>query len=801
VGDSFSGTLQTVGDDDWVAVQLEAGTSYEINLFGAGAGALFDPYLRLYDANGVQVAFNDDGGSGYNCRITYSPTTTETYFISARSYGDSGAGSYQVTVGETTAGGVVGSLDELAAYLTDGYWTDNGGTRHVFDTSISNVITVNISALSADGQRLARWAMEAWERVADISFSEVTGPAQIAFSDNQPGAYSSYYSIGGITQSAIVNVSTSWLASYGTQIDDYSFSTYLHEIGHALGLGHQGDYNGAATYGVDETFVNDSYQVSLMSYFSQTENTFVNASYGQPVTAMIADIIAIQNLYGAPGDGSSTAGDTVYGVGQTIGGYLGILFDAQSSGQDPNDYYGSQPVALTLYDYSGTDTVNLSTDTASQSVDLNAEGIWNVRGLIGNVVVARGTVIENYIAGSGNDTVLGNSVANRISGNTGNDALSGAGGADSLFGGDGSDTLDGDGGNDLLHGETEDSIYDPVAAQVFRLYQATLDRVPDAAGHSGWTAQLLSGATTLQQVATGFVNSPEFQATYGATTNRQFVTLLYNNVLDRAPDAGGLAGWINQLDSGAMTRAEVVIGFSESPEFRANTQAGTLNFSRAGYQADWSDDVYRLYQATLDRSPDAGGFDGWTEALAAGADYLSVVSGFVNSPEFQATYGATTNSQFVTLLYNNVLDRAPDAGGLASWVNQLDSGAMTRAEVVRGFAQSPEFRSNSADPLEAWMRGQGGDRLAGGAGDNILFGGIGADTFVFNTSDGGTQTIADMEAWDTVQIENSSYASANALIAALTQVGDDVLLTDNGTTIQFENTILSEFDTDMFAIV
>jgi len=99
------------------------------------------------------------------------------------------------------------------------------------------------------------------------------------------------------------------------------------------------------------------------------------------------------------------------------------------------------------------------------------------------------------------------------------------------------------------------------------------------------------------------------------------------------------------------------------------------------------------------------------------------------------------------------------------------------------------------------MRGQGGDRLAGGAGDNILFGGIGADTFVFNTSDGGTQTIADMEAWDTVQIENSSYASANALIAALTQVGDDVLLTDNGTTIQFENTILSEFDTDMFAIV
>jgi uncharacterized protein DUF4214 len=187
--------------------------------------------------------------------------------------------------------------------------------------------------------------------------------------------------------------------------------------------------------------------------------------------------------------------------------------------------------------------------------------------------------------------------------------------------------------------------------------------------------------------------------------------------------------------------------------------------------------------------------------LAEGTDYLSVISGFVNSTEFQNTYGSTTNTEFVTLLYNNVLDRAPDAGGLVGWAGQLDSGALTRAEVVRGFAQSPEFRASSADALEAWMRGQGGDRLSGGSGDNILFGGIGADTFVFDTSDGGTQTIADMEAWDTVEIANSGYANANALIAGLTQDGTDVLLNDNGTTIRFENINLSAFDTDMFVFV
>jgi serralysin len=452
IGDSFSGALQAVGDDDWVAVTLQAGSSYEINLFGSGVGALSDPYLRLYDANGAQVAFNDDGGSGYNSRIIYTPSSTQSFFLSARAYGDTGQGNYQITVDTAAADSVAGSLDQLATYLTDGYWTDNGGARHTFDTSTSNIITVNITALSADGQRLARWAMEAWERVADIRFSEIGGSAQITFTDNQPGAYSSYWSIGGTTQSAIVNVSTSWLNAYGTQIDDYSFSTYLHEIGHALGLGHQGDYNGAATYGVDETFANDSYQVSLMSYFSQTENTFVNASYGLPVTAMSADIVAIQALYGKPDNASSTNGKTIYGYNQTVGGYLGLYFDVLTTGQDPNNMLGNGPVALTIYDRSGKDTVDFRTDTTDQRVDLSDQGVWDVFGLKGNVVLARGTVIENYVAGDGNDWVNGNDGRNKIIGGRNDDTLNGLGGNDTLKGGDGRDLLQGGTGKDKING-------------------------------------------------------------------------------------------------------------------------------------------------------------------------------------------------------------------------------------------------------------------------------------------------------------------------------------------------------------
>ena len=387
-----------------------------------------------------------------------------------------------------------------------------------------------------------------------------------------------------------------------------------------------------------------------------------------------------------------------------------------------------------------------------------------------------------------------------LTGTTRNDMLSGGSGADSLFGGGGRDTLLGLAGNDLLLGESRDAVFDPVAAQVFRLYQAALDRAPDLAGHLGWTARLLAG-TPLLSAITGFVGSAEFQRTYGATGNADFVTLLYNNVLDRAPDAGGLAGWTARLDSGGMSRAQVVLGFSESLEFRNKTEAAALEYSRAGHQAQWSDDVFRLYQATLDRAPDIGGFLGWTAILANGRPLLEVITGFVNSAEFQRTYGATGNTDFVTLLYNNVLDRAPDAASLAIWTDLLDSGARSRAQVVLGFAQSAEFVRNSTPDLIAWMKAQGSDDLiVGGAGDDVLFGGILSDTFVFDPADPGRDRLIGLEAWDILRFDGFGYGSAAAARAQMTQIGADVLFADQGVEITFVATLLSEINASMIAV-
>lgn len=354
----------------------------------------------------------------------------------------------------------MGTLDEMAAYLTDGYWQDNGLPRHSFDTSISNKITVNIKTLPPEAQALARAAMQAWESVADIRFAEVQGAAQITFTDDQPGAYSSFSYIGETTQSAIVNISADWVTTYGSGLDDYSFQTYLHELGHALGLGHQGPYNGTANFETGAIFGNDSNQMSVMSYFSQADNDNVNASYALPLTAMSADIVAMQALYGKPGTASATSGKTIYGYNQTVGGYLGLYFDILTTGQDPGNMLGNGPVALTIYDRSGRDTVDFRTDSTDQKVDLSEQGVWNVFGLIGNVVLARGTVIENYVAGSGNDWVMGNNARNKINGGRNEDTLSGFGGNDTLNGDGGRDLLEGGGGKDQINGGTGSDVLD-----------------------------------------------------------------------------------------------------------------------------------------------------------------------------------------------------------------------------------------------------------------------------------------------------------------------------------------------------
>ena len=96
-----SGTIGFAGDKDWVAVTLEAGTNYRIDLKGmpTGDGTLGDPFLHgIYDSDGnrASAARNDDF-STTNSRVYFTPAETGTYFVEAGAYG-AGTGTFTLSV-------------------------------------------------------------------------------------------------------------------------------------------------------------------------------------------------------------------------------------------------------------------------------------------------------------------------------------------------------------------------------------------------------------------------------------------------------------------------------------------------------------------------------------------------------------------------------------------------------------------------------------------------------------------------------------------------------------------------------
>jgi hypothetical protein len=419
-GTSVRGYINGNGDQDWYAVTLTAGQTYTFALSGFGRGALSDGYLRLLNSSGTQVAFDDDSGPLANSKLTFTASTSGTYFISAEGYGGSTTGQYLLTMATgTTPYAPTVSVTDIADYLTNSYWEVNGSIAHHWGVS---TISYNVQGLSTARADLARVAFQLWSEVANLTFVETTGTGQITLDDTQSGAFaSSSYAGNGIITSANINVDPTWYGS-SSAIDSYTLQTFIHEIGHALGLGHAGPYNGSASYGVDNTYANDTWQYTVMSYMA--ESNYGGASYRFTMTPMMADILAIQNLYGAP---TAHAGDTVYGFGSTAGS----IYNFSTYSQAPS---------LTIFDSGGTDTLNCSGYSQNQVINLTGGSFSNVGGLVGNIGIYTTAVIENAIGGSGADTITGNSASNTLTGNGGNDTLNGGAGDDTLDGGIGNDT-------------------------------------------------------------------------------------------------------------------------------------------------------------------------------------------------------------------------------------------------------------------------------------------------------------------------------------------------------------------------
>ena len=304
-----------------------------------------------------------------------------------------------------------GTTTQLASYLTDGFWQSRGETGHHW---ASQTISVNIVDLTPEEQALAVSALNAWHDVCNVSFVFTTSAADITYvNDNSRSAYCDARWAGEHMQWATVNISSDW--SPNTDVYSYMYQTYLHETGHALGLGHQGPYNGSAAYGVDNVFTNDTWQYSVMSYFSQ--DNFAGSSYDFVITPQMADIAAVQSIYGVA---STRTGNTVYGFNSTAGS----LYDFQQ--------YAGTP-AFTIYDTGGIDTLDCSGYWVGQSIDLTPGNWSSIGGYVNNIGIFTTAVLENAVGGSGADTITGNRADNTFQGRGGDDTINGGEGDDSAI--------------------------------------------------------------------------------------------------------------------------------------------------------------------------------------------------------------------------------------------------------------------------------------------------------------------------------------------------------------------------------
>lgn len=370
--------------------------------------------------------------------------------------------------------------------------------------------------------------------------------------------------------------------------------------------------------------------------------------------------------------------------------------------------------------------------------------------------------------------------------------------SDSFIGSKGNQTINGDQGNDLLFGDTiEVGMFMQVAQDVYRLYITALGRTPDSNGHYDWTISIGMNNATLDNVVDGFVGSSEFVNGVGLLNNTDFVTHLYQNALGRNPDPAGLSNWVSQLNAGA-SKASIILGFSQSSEAQNIYDQSARTFIETNSASYMGDNAYRIYQVILNRDPDAPGLSDWSYGLAAGASLPAIVEGFLNSAEFQNTYGGITDGEFVTLLYQNAFGRAPDAPGFTNWINSLNNGA-SRAEITVGFIESQEMIGVSNANYTPWVRSQGvDDTIRGGMGNDILAGGVLSDVFYFDVNDTGNDIVRDLEAWDYVQFEGFGFSSASDVLALMTQIGDEVVFSSGGVNINFLDTQLSDFTDDMF---
>lgn len=500
--------------------------------------------------------------------------------------------------------------------------------------------TTTFRALSATQQTAAKLALAIWDDLISSSMSQVSSGSNMKFGLSTT---STDYAHAYFPQNGSVWFDATDSGLQAPKVGQYAFETFMHEMGHALGLDHMGNYNGVGNN--TPSCYQDSSVYSIMSYFGPEHSSGQSqVAWGNwrgsdgvlysPQTPMLSDVMAIQAVYGA--DRTTRTGDTVYGFHSNVAGNLGAVYDFSQN---------AHPI-LTIYDAGGINTLDLSGYSTASTINLNGGAFTSCNGMTNNIAIAYNTAMQNAVGGVGDDVITGNILNNFLDGGAGRNAVVCSGTA------------------------SQYQVCATASGLVLKDVVSNRD-----------------GADTLLNIQSlQFSNQTESISYQTGTAGLDYAnfkgTLAQHNAWIGASGVGVIDTVANRDNVQVLTNIERAV-FSDY----------NLAFDVSGIGGEG----YRLYKAAFDRAPDFVGLGYWIKQLDGGASVIGVAASFVASPEFAAMYGANaTDKDFVTLLYSHVLHRIPDQAGYDYWLGDMAHG-QSRAAVLALFSESPENKTQTAD--------------------------------------------------------------------------------------------------------
>ncbi len=659
-----------------------------------------------------------------------------------------------------------------------------------------------------DGQKpLARLALQLWDDIIAPDMTEAAAGTsysstnlELAFSTTEVSYAHAYFpTVGSVWFNQTFTGGNSLTAP---TIGQHGFLTYIHELGHAMGLEHMGEYNGADNNGPSS--FQDSTVYSVMSYYGPSWGSGASNGEGQvawadwvaangqryaPQTPMVNDVMAMQAMYGA--ETTTRTGDTVYGFNSNVTGNTASIYNFSTN---------LNPI-LTIVDSAGNDTLDLSGYSTASTIDLAPGAASSANSMTLNIWIARSAVIENARGGSAADIIRGNQVANVLTGNGGNDQLFGLSGDDRLIGGAGSDTIDGGAGIDT-------AVFDVAWSAIAYSYNSTTMTFTFTG--SGWTdtivnvenftdslnvtrtASQLTTATpppapTPSNVSISPLTSSVAEGNGGTTAN----TMQFRVTLATAATANETINW--GLSGGTATAADFSGATSGTLSFAAGETTKTVTLTILGDTVVEANETVSVVlsnassglriatgtaTATITNDDTAAPPPPTNSTITgtAATDYLygaaaaDIIYGLAGNDYLYGRagddilHGGTGSDRMTGEAGNDIyyVDHTSDlvieaANGGIDTVRTTLAATMAAANVENlqyigtgnfrgtGNALANEIRGGAGnDTLDG---GLGNDRLFGGAGDDRLTGGTGSDTI---DGGAGTDTAVLDAAWSTI---------------------------------------------------